>query len=224
MLQTPRRIPVTAGGFIRSFSEPRGKVYLLYGDPLVFRLSLTMAAKALSKGTPIAVVDGCNKFDVHAITRFAREHRLNPDILHKKIFVSRGFTCYQMEAAITTKLLPFLQRIRSTVALVFGLLDTFYDEQAPLREAQQGIGRVLAAFQVMKQNGISLLLTCTEWNVLPQERNQLLRRLIMAMDGVYHLTVQAERFELSIEQPSITRKESLSHGTHSTNLYQHYRQ
>ena len=34
---------------------------------------------------------------------------LNADGLLARVFLSRGFTCYQMEAAVTRKLLPFLE-------------------------------------------------------------------------------------------------------------------
>jgi hypothetical protein len=185
--------PVSSQALMQPFTQPYGKVYLLYGDAVAFRLSMLAAARSLSQGASIAVVDGCNRFDVHAITRFAREHRFDPNLLLERMFVSRGFTCYQMEAAITDRLPAFIQRTNTHIGMVFGLLDTFYDEQAPLREVQQILDRVLHAFERMKALNISLLLTCTEWNVLPKERNMLFGKLKQAMDKVYRLTLDTEQ-------------------------------
>src|SRR5258708_1791041 len=136
------RTPVESQALFRAFAEPKGKVFLLYGDPLIFRLSLLMAGYALVRNTTIALVDGCNRFDVHTLIRFAQEKRRSPDELLRRIFVSRGFTCYQMEAAVTRKLPEFFRRHRAHTGIVLGLLDTMYDEQAPLREVQKTLVRM----------------------------------------------------------------------------------
>lgn len=180
-------LPVSSQSLVHSFVAPPGKVCLLYGDRLIFQLSLKMAAHAMAQGTPIAVVDGCNRFNVHLLSRFARERRLDPDEFLRRIFISRGFTCYQMEQAVSMRLPLFLQSIGSNIAMIFGLLDTFYDEQASFREVQQILRRVLGTLQEVKTSGVSVLLACTEWNVLPKERNQLFTTLKAGMDSVYHL-------------------------------------
>jgi len=143
----------------------------------------------MTQGTPIAVVDGCNRFNVHLLSRFARERHLDPDEFLRRIFISRGFTCYQMEQAVTRRLPLFLQSIGSNIAMIFGLLDTFYDEQASFREVQQILRRVLGTLQDIKTGGVSVLLACTEWNVLPKERNQLFATLKTGMDTVYRLGI-----------------------------------
>ncbi len=169
---------------IHSFAHPPGKVILLYGDDLVFPLALRMAAQAMTNGAPIAVVDGANRFNVHLLSRFARERRLNADEFLQRIFISRGFTCYQMEQAVIHRLPAFLERVGGQTALIFGLLDTFYDEQAPLREVQQMLQRVLAALHGMKAGGASLLLVCSDWRVVDKERSALFETLKRGMDRV----------------------------------------
>jgi hypothetical protein len=182
---------IQAAHIIRSFAEKPGKIYLLYGDPFVFNLSLRMAAQAMAQGSSIAVVDGCNRFDVHALTRFARERRIDPNKFLRHIYISRGFTCYQMEQAITNKLPAFLAKIDSRTAMIFGLLETFYDEQAPLREVQQILGRVAERLQQMKSKGLSILIVCLERTVAPKERNRLFLRLKSSVDRVYKLDADA---------------------------------
>jgi len=195
---------------VRTFPDPPGKVHLLYGDKSIFPFSLTMAAHAIGRGKPIAVVDGANRFNVHVLTRFARERKINPDAFLRQIYISRGFTCYQMEQAVVNRLPAFLQRVGSNVAMVFGLLDTFYDEQAPLREVRQILARVLRSFAAMKAQGVSLLVVCQEQRVWPEERNRLFENLKQGVDRVYRLDEKVER--LMLEQRKVSSKQVLAGG------------
>jgi hypothetical protein len=195
-IQAPVVVP--AGTLTQSFAGPPGKVYLLYGDDRIFPISLTMAAHTMLTGSSVAVVDGCNQFNVHLISRFARERKINPNELLKQIFISRGFTCYQMEQAITNRLPAFLKTKNSSTAMIFGLLDTFFDEQASLREVQQILQRVLVSLQAMKMSGVSVLVVCHAYNVLPEERNRLFATLKTGMDRVYRL--EANQSKLLLEQ------------------------
>ncbi len=203
---------------VQSFVAPPGKVCLLYGDELIFQFSLKMAAFAMAKGMPIAVVDGCNRFNVHLLSRFARERRINADDFLRRIYISRGFTCYQMEQAVSSRLPSFLESIGSNIAMIFGLLDTFYDEQASFREVQQILRRLLGTLRDIKLNGVSVLLACTEWNVLPKERNQLCATLKTGMDTIYRLTVdQDHKPALFLEKGAMNGKRIVQpvHDVHS---------
>jgi hypothetical protein len=217
----PPLAPTRSLALMRLFAEPEGKVFLLYGESTVFRLALLMAARALVRGSRIAVIDGCNRFDVHAITRYARERRLDPNAMLRRIFVSRGFTAYQMEAAVTNKLPAFCKRVGSQTALIFGLLDTFYDKQAPIREVRQMLARILQSLHAMKAAGISILLASNDWKVEPAERNQLLHTLKAGMDSVYYLALNAKH------QPQLFLEDCRgvsNHGPHRTDVHQHHRQ
>jgi hypothetical protein len=217
-------MPVRSDGLIRAFADKPGKVFLLYGERAVFQLSLQMAAQAMAGGNPIAVVDGCNRFDVHALSRFARVRKIDPTRFLNQIFISRGFTCYQMEQAIAHKLPAFLADINSRTALIFGLLDTFYDEQASLREVQKILQRLLHAFEEMRRAGISLLLVSTERRVEPKERNELFATLKAGVDRVYKLdTKENKSLQLYLEsQKTISDKTkgAASNGTNSANIHQ----
>lgn len=216
--------PIASERMIRAFTEKPGKVFLLYGDRPIFTLSLRMAAHAMAKGNFLAVVDGCNQFDVHALSLFARSRKIDPNNFLKRIFVSRGFTCYQMEQAIVHKLPAFLSTIHSSTALIFGLLDTFYDEQASLREVRQILHRLLISFQEMKSTGISLLLVCSERTVAPQERNQLFTLLKSGMDRVYKLDTNKQgKLQLFLESEQIRQLSPGSHFlTHGEHMYGTY--
>jgi hypothetical protein len=218
--------PVHSGAIIRAFAEEPGKVFLLYGDRPIFYLSLQMAAQAMIGGKSIAVVDGCNRFDVHALSRFARIRKIDPNEFLSRIFISRGFTCYQMEQAIAHKLPAFLSSIHSRTAMIFGLLDTFYDEQASTHEVRQILCRLLNVFGEMKAAGISLLLVCTERKVEPQERNQLFVTLKNNVDRVYKLGINGQgSIQLDLENRQSTAAKhiiqgDLRNGTNRTDLHQ----
>jgi hypothetical protein len=223
-------VPVRSDRLIRAFADKPGKVFLLYGERPIFQLSLQMAAHAIAGGNSIAVVDGCNRFDVHALSRFARVRKIDPNKFLNHIFISRGFTCYQMEQAIAHKLPAFLATIHSNTALVFGLLDTFYDEQASLHEVRQILQRLLGSFQEMKSRGISLLVVCLERTVAPKERNQLFTTLKNGVDRVYKLdTDERGTLQLLLESQQTAGGLSASqrptqgeynYGTNRTNLHQ----
>jgi hypothetical protein len=215
----PQPLPSVAHtqSLLESFSRPPGKTCLFYGDSVLFQLSLTMASYALACGSSIAVVDGGNEFNVHLIARFARQRRLNADDLLERIFISRGFTCYQMEQAVVHKLPEFLRSVNARTAMVFGLLETFYDDQAPFREVQQILRRVLEALEAMKREGISILVACLKRNVLPAERNQLFTTLAAGVDSVYRIALDEDH------QPVLYLEKGVDRGTHRSNLHQHHR-
>jgi hypothetical protein len=202
--------------FAEQFNRPPSKVSMIYGNELAFGLSLWMAAHAASLGKMIAVVDGCNRFNVHSISKFARQHKVDPDLLLRRIFLSRGFTCYQMESVITDRLPRFLKQTGGSTALILGLLDPLYDEQAPFREVVQILRRVIAALQNMRRQGTSLLLVSQEWNIHPSERNRLFRSLKSSMDQVY-------RFEVTIEHRPllfVEHQERYLDGQNRRNIYE----
>ena len=190
---------VSVQALVRQFESGGGKVLLVSGENDIFDLSLMMAARAMTRGEQVAVIDGCNKFNVHALVGFARRNGINPDAFLRRIFVSRGFTCYQMEAAIDNRLPAFLKRAGSRTAMILGLLDTMYDEQAPMREVRQIFAHVLKSLAAMKAEGISILLSCRERKVAPEERNQLLGKLKRSADCAYMLTTENEERRLFVQ-------------------------
>lgn len=181
---------------VRQFAAaPPGKLYCLHGGRDVFRLSLHAASHALLRGVPIALVDGTNRFDLYAVTSFARrlgDRRATPEDLLKRIFISRAFTCYQMEAVITERLPVFVRRSRIPMVIIFGLLDTFYDEQAPLFEVKAGLRRIMAALRQLRSENISVLLALEDTVPASPERRSLFPSVAAGMDRVFTLTGQKE--------------------------------
>jgi hypothetical protein len=172
-----------------------GTLTCVHGSPLVFRLALAAAAQTLFNGKTVALIDGTNRFDLYALAEFARRQasapgnatRLTPDEILDRIFVARAFTCYQMEATVTNRLPAFLAKSGTSVVVIYGLLDTFYDEQAPLFEVRAGIRRMITALHRLRNEKITLLLASKTVRLASPERNALFPALMREMDAVYCL-------------------------------------
>jgi hypothetical protein len=97
--------------------------------PFAASQAMLAVAARLALYTPLRVLDGGNRFNARVVARLLRQ--LNaPDLYQAlgRIQVRRAFTCYQM-AALLEDTPP-----SSQPSLVIDLLDTFYDESAPLPE------------------------------------------------------------------------------------------
>jgi hypothetical protein len=188
---------------------PPGKLYCLHGAGSVFRLSLSAAAHVLLSGVPITLVDGTNHFDVYYIAEFARRTASaggpSPEELLNNIFISRAFTCYQMEAVIAERLPAFVLKKHSPVVVIFGLLDTFYDEQAPLYDVRAGVRRVIGALRQLKQAKVSVLLASLDTRPASKERSALFPQLCNAMDEVYAVTEEEGRTRITKGMPGRAR-------------------
>jgi hypothetical protein len=210
---------------VQQFEQaPPGKLFCVHGDPSVFRLSLYAASHALLRGVParrsaafrhtgvpVALVDGTNRFDAYYIAEFARQvtsqtrKRVTSEELLKRIYIARAFTCYQMEATITERLPAFLKRSGAPIAIIFGLLDTFYDEQAPLFEVKASVERIIAALRQLKTDNISVLLASLDMKLESKERNMLFPRVSSAMDHVASVTEGPEGLRLVPDHNFIIR-------------------
>jgi len=196
MMSERKNTLVPYAGVLRQFwASPPGKLCCLHGSNAVFQLSLNVASRGLAAGIPMTLIDGTNRFDLYYIAEFARRLadrqppalRRSPEEFLQNIYVSRAFTCFQMEAVITDRLPAFVEKRRSPVVMIFGLLDTFYDEQAPLHEARAGLQRIIATLQALKQHNVALLLASLDLRPASDERKTLFPTLAAAMDWVYNV-------------------------------------
>jgi hypothetical protein len=105
-----------------------------------------------------------------------------------------------MEAVLTERLPAFVHTKNSPVVLIFGLLDTFYDEQAPLFEVRNALERILRSLHMLRNEGTSLLLASMDIRPASPDRASLFPRLARAMDRVYRLTEDVDgRWSLSMQ-------------------------
>jgi len=106
-----------------------------------------------------------------------------------------------MEATITERLLAFVRKRGSPVVIIFGLLDTFYDDQAPLFEVKASLQRVIEALQRLKQEHVSVLLASMDMQPASPGRNALLPHLLTAMDKIYRVENREGTVRIEDELP-----------------------
>ena len=99
------------------------------------RLALRALARPLLAGEPVVAVDGGNRFDPYEIGKAERALGGSGRGALSRILVSRAFTCHQMEALLSRRLGPALDRSGARNAVVFGLPETFTDADVPFAEA-----------------------------------------------------------------------------------------
>ena len=101
---------------------------VLVGPYAASHTMLEFAAR-LAIRSPLKVLDGGNRFNAYIVARALRAlNQRNLSQILERIQVARAFTCYQV-AALIESTMP--QKIPT---LVIDMLDTFYDESAPLAE------------------------------------------------------------------------------------------
>ncbi len=161
---------------ISDHSSPvTGGLQLIYGHPAARDVGFYMAAEWMCQGETrnpkLIVVDGENSFDPFVFGDAARRVGLLPDTILRNLFVSRAFTCHQLQALIVERLIPAIQKTCSQVILVLGLLTTFYDEQVPMWEAQRLLRPTLGRLRGLAQRGYSvMILLPTEPRPIPQRQ------------------------------------------------------
>lgn len=172
---------------LQQFAKRSGTTFLLYGNDSVFGYAHRIAADAIARGHTLAVIDASNHFDVHSLARYARLRKIDPEEFLNHIFISRGFTCYQVEQAITVKLPELQKKVPTQLVLILGLLDTFYDENVNIQEAKSIVQKVISSLDKLKGSGISFLVVCQERNIFPPVRNQLFAMVRQSMDYITKL-------------------------------------
>ncbi len=198
-LRQKRQLPQPAGQRVDKLRCSPGKVNLLYGPKPVFHISHGVAGEYLLKRQGVAVIDGANRFSPHAIATIARRHRVDPETMLERIVISRAFTCYQMESAVSDRAPAFLAQHDCSLLLVFGPLDLFYDEQAPMRDVHRGLQHMLNTLNVLKEQGIAVLVT-SQRIPAPRGRGHLFSSLKTNADAVYRLDVGERHFALLTEK------------------------
>jgi hypothetical protein len=176
-----------------------GSVSLLYGPKPIFHFSHGIAGEQLMQNRRVAVIDGANRFSPHMLASIARRHRIDPEILLDRIVISRAFTCYQMESAVADHAPEYLTRHDCSMLIVFGPLDLFYDEQAPMRDVHRGLQHMLDALAHIKAQGIAVLIA-SQGVQIPRGRGHLFPSLKTHADNVYRLDIGEKRFALLVEK------------------------
>ncbi len=151
-----------------------GSIVLAHGTPApsVTYLALYMAFVGAAHEESVVYLDGANSFDAYLVAKMARRAGLEPRETLSRIHLSRAFTCHQMEALVLERLAGALRKLNTPIAVISGLLDTFYDEDVPFGEAHSVLKTTVAELVRLAGRGARILLACpdTHLPVGPKQR------------------------------------------------------
>jgi hypothetical protein len=144
----PDKYLALPGNISRLTLPPSGGLLAIVGPYAASQAMLTLAALLALRG-PLQVLDGGNRFNAYTVARLLRrQSALDSSWRHLdlrqalgRIRVARAFTCYQMTALIEKSSLD------GQPTLVIDLLDTFYDESAPLEERRRLLERCISGLR-----------------------------------------------------------------------------
>jgi hypothetical protein len=168
--------------------NPNDGLVLLYGHPAVLPLGLYAAAERLLAGETVLYLDGANVFDPFLISRLARAGGITPSTLLARLYLSRAFTCHQMERLVAERLAPALDAHRARTAILSGPLETFYDDAVPLDEALRLLRGMFPALRDLARGGYRLLALCPP----PPAQAHGRHRLLMSFQAQADRLIRAE--------------------------------
>jgi len=179
--------PQSLPGFDAALSRVQRRpaaIHLLYGHSLVYTVSLLIGS-ALKQ--PLAVVDGAMKFNSYTLSKIAALLALPPKTLLQRTHVTRSFTAFQTEAAVTTKLPRFLNRTPCPLVILLGLLDTYYDEQVKPPECRQSLQRIVRTLRDLTAANVHVLIADTEAVNVPPGKESLFHMIHHSADIAFRL-------------------------------------
>jgi|WetSurMetagenome_2_1015567.scaffolds.fasta_scaffold176449_2 hypothetical protein len=163
----------------KAFHEQPAKLYLLHGHSHVFTVSLMIGGTA---DQPVAVIDGAIRFNSYTLSKVAAQLGISPKTLLRRTYVTRSFTAFQTEAAITEKLPRFLADHACRFVIILGLLDTYYDEQVKPHECTQSLQRIMQTLRALVAKNIHVLIADVEIAEPPDGKENLFALVNRAAD------------------------------------------
>ncbi len=175
------------------------------------RLALRALARPLMAGEPVVAVDGGNRFDPYEIGRAERALGGSGRVTLSRILVSRAFTCHQMEALLSGRLGPALDRSGAGIAVVFGLPETFTDADVPFAEACRVFRSCLSSLRRLAAGGTRVVLVGEGGSVSRDGRGGFLSHLVRIADPCLLLHREGEGWRATLrggaeKAGSISRK------------------
>ncbi|MFA6540056.1 MAG: hypothetical protein WCT99_00495 [Bacteroidota bacterium] len=169
------------------FTAPPGKIGLLYGERRVYSLAMLITSEILMEARSLVIIDGANRLDPYLLARLARYKNIMPSDFLDRTYVTRAYTCYQLDISITDGLFEFLASVDAHIVVVYGLIDLFDDDQVPMADVSDILGRVRETLVSLKGNGISTLLVSSLPRFQLKEREKLFTNMTAMSDVRYRL-------------------------------------
>lgn len=180
--------------------RPQGSYALLIGPQAVHDLALYLAGRLLIKGLRALYIDAVNAFDPYLLSRLAQRAGKGPKEALSRVFVSRAFTCHQLETLVLEGLGEELSRRHVDFLLVSGLPTLFFDDSVPFGEAKSIFLEIVSKLRGLAYQGLPILIT-HEDSYLGPRRRPLLVPLIKAAEVVARIEKGEGGLEVSLGKP-----------------------
>ena len=180
---------------LERFHAPPARLSLLCGGSQSHLAGLLLGSAARR---PVAVVDGGMKFSSYTLARLAPLLGVPPALLLRRVHVTRAFTAFQAEAAVTVKLPRFAAAAGCTNAVLLDILETYYDEQISPFECRRSLLRMTAALRRLVGANVNVLLVAAGVSDPPPGKGELLGILAAAAERI--LTLRPQEGELLISE------------------------
>ncbi len=154
---------------------------MLCGHPYVFTASLLVGGKL---NRPFAIIDGAMRFNSYHLAKIAKFYGTSAKALLQRAHLTRSFTAFQTEAAITTKLPRFIELRPCQLVIILGLLDTYYDEQISPRECIGSLERIFQQCRKLTARYVHVLIANVEVSSPPAGKERLFTMLSQACDNI----------------------------------------
>ncbi len=107
-----------------------GKLIILYTPDAARSESMTLIAELGLRGA-VTILDGGNRYKPYQVASLLRRKTVDVSTAANRLFSRRAFTCYEMNTLLGST--PSLQQ----PFVILDLLNTFYDDHVPAREASR---------------------------------------------------------------------------------------
>src|SRR3989304_2947718 len=159
--------------------SPHGLV-VLTGPDACLTVGLLLALQGAIATRPLLVIDGANAFDPYLTSDLARRLGLAPQTLLRQIRISRGFTCYQLEALWEERRPRVRERFDPYGLFLSGPLEPLLDEEVQREEAVRVFRQILAALDRVLEGPWTVVAARPDATTPPPARAQVLPQIMEA--------------------------------------------
>ncbi len=168
-------------------------VHFLYGTGGVYHTAMLAAAEQLRRGGSVAVVDAANVTDPFFLAQLFKSADVDPEPMLRRGYISRCYTFYQVDVAITDGLLDLLRSVKAETLMIFGLLDLIDDDQVAIPDLHDIMARIAGTLKEVSAAGISTLLVSTPLHCHLKEREHYFDTFSGISDVIYRLDAPQHR-------------------------------
>ncbi|MHB8423295.1 MAG: hypothetical protein ACYC9S_09855 [Leptospirales bacterium] len=132
-----------------------------------------IAAWHLMEEGPVIFICGDNTFSPEILLRRSRDAGASPRSTLSRIHLSRAFTIHQFSSAVINRLEEALERFKSRIALISGIVPLFYDNAVPLPESLRILEQSLDHLNNLADRGYGIVIAFPDPREDPHRRHRM---------------------------------------------------